>query len=59
MIVECKDRSIFSADYVIFTCSLGVLKEKGKEMFQPSLSDRRLNAIQVIRNIYVCMLYPL
>lgn len=43
----CEDGSIYYADHVISTVSLGVLKKSAKTMFTPSLPERKLAAIQV------------
>jgi hypothetical protein len=45
--VECLDGSVYVADHVIVTMSLGVLKERGESMFQPALPAQKLNAIKV------------
>ncbi|XP_046549103.1 spermine oxidase-like [Haliotis rubra] len=38
-IVECEDGTIFKADYVIITPSVGVLKEREGTLFDPPLPD--------------------
>ncbi|XP_015175694.1 PREDICTED: uncharacterized protein LOC107066013 [Polistes dominula] len=38
----------YKADHVIFTPSLGVLKEKYKGMFKPRLPEKNANAIEVL-----------
>jgi monoamine oxidase len=45
--VECSDGSVYVADHVIVTVSLGVLKERGEAMFQPALPAQKLYAIKV------------
>jgi hypothetical protein len=45
--VECSDGSVYVADHVIVTMSLGVLKERGHSVFQPALPIQKLNAIEV------------
>jgi hypothetical protein len=49
--VECSDGSVYVADHVIVTMSLGVLKERGKSMFQPALPAQKLNAIKVSHKV--------
>ncbi|KAK4878242.1 hypothetical protein RN001_010748 [Aquatica leii] len=45
IVVKCKDKSEYSADYVIVTVSLGVLKSNDIT-FKPTLPDDKLNAIR-------------
>jgi hypothetical protein len=47
IVVECSDGSVYVADHVIVTVSLGVLKDRGESMFQPALPTQKLNAIKV------------
>lgn len=44
--VRCADGTTYDADFVIFTGSLGVLKETYKEMFVPRLPPIKSNAIE-------------
>lgn len=44
--VRCSDGTAYDADFVIFTGSLGVLKETYKEMFVPRLPSIKANAIE-------------
>lgn len=44
--LRCSDNSEYSADYVIFTASLGVLKHRHESLFTPSLPDRKISAIE-------------
>ena len=46
--VFTKDGAIFKADIVIFTASLGILKENGFKLFDPILPDEKLQAIDSI-----------
>lgn len=46
--VYCCDGDKFCADYVIFTPSLGVLKEKADCMFDPALPKSKLDAIKTM-----------
>ncbi|XP_041984047.1 uncharacterized protein LOC121736728 [Aricia agestis] len=46
--VVCKDGETFTADNVIVTVSLGVLKERYSELFSPSLPQEKIEAIQII-----------
>lgn len=43
--VECEDGSSYSADHVICTVSLGVLKERHWELFEPLLSQDKIDSI--------------
>ncbi len=43
-----KDGRHFDADYVIVTCSLGVLKDKVARLFEPELPLKKLKAIETI-----------
>ena len=49
VIVTTRDGSKYSTSHVIFTGSLGVLKEKHATMFVPSLSEKKQRAINVCR----------
>ncbi|XP_044746652.1 spermine oxidase-like [Coccinella septempunctata] len=44
--VTCKDGSVYTSDHVVFTPSLGVLKNRHKDIFQPELSPEKVNAIE-------------
>lgn len=44
--VECSDGTKYTADHVICTVSLGVLKATHKRMFTPELPANKVNAIQ-------------
>ncbi|KAL3287706.1 hypothetical protein HHI36_002170 [Cryptolaemus montrouzieri] len=44
--VKCADDSEYNTEYVLWTPSLGVLKHDHKSIFQPKLSDERINAIE-------------
>lgn len=46
--VWCSDGSIYEADRVIFTPSIGVLKERAEEMFIPRLPENKMKAIKDI-----------
>ncbi|KAJ8965965.1 hypothetical protein NQ314_003813 [Rhamnusium bicolor] len=46
--VSCSDRSVYTADNIIFTPSIGVLKEKGSDMFIPRLPNSKNEAIKNI-----------
>lgn len=59
--VICSDNSTYDADHVIFTLSVGVLKEKADTMFVPSLPPRKQSAIDKIgfaATMKVWMYYP-
>lgn len=43
--VLCSDGSSYSADHVVFTPSIGVLKERAYTMFEPRLSNAKHQAI--------------
>lgn len=43
--VVCENGQTFEADHVIVTVSLGVLKEHAKTMFDPTLPEKKLSAI--------------
>lgn len=45
--VECADGAFYTANHVILTCSLGVLKEKAVKLFSPPLPQDKLNCIEV------------
>ncbi|KAL7648484.1 UNVERIFIED_CONTAM: hypothetical protein RMT77_000390 [Armadillidium vulgare] len=56
--VECENGKLFRADHVICTVPLGVLKEKGRELFEPPLPDYKLDSINrlcfgVVDKIYL------
>ncbi|XP_055630502.1 spermine oxidase-like isoform X2 [Toxorhynchites rutilus septentrionalis] len=44
--VRCADNSVYDADHVICTVSLGVLKERHESLFTPALPAIKKNAIQ-------------
>ncbi|XP_053680326.1 uncharacterized protein LOC128731244 [Anopheles nili] len=44
--IRCTDNSVYDADHVICTISLGVLKERYQSMFTPDLPPIKRNAIQ-------------
>ncbi|XP_058128469.1 uncharacterized protein LOC131270888 [Anopheles coustani] len=44
--IRCTDNSVYDADHVICTISLGVLKERYQTMFTPDLPPIKRNAIQ-------------
>jgi monoamine oxidase len=45
-LITCNDGSTYSADLVIFTASLGVLKARHESLFTPQLPNRNQNAIR-------------
>lgn len=53
LVVECADGSLYKADHVIFTASLGVLKESQKSLFVPELPTYKKNAIRGLSIGYV------
>lgn len=44
--IQCSDGTIFDADHAIVTVSLGVLKEKHLQLFNPSLPSKKISAIE-------------
>lgn len=46
--MECTDGSVFEADHVICTVSLGVLKQNHLNLFHPYLPPKKVNAIEGI-----------
>jgi spermine oxidase len=46
VIVTCADDSKFEADYVIFTGSLGVLKDRHDKLFTPNLPTEKIDTIK-------------
>lgn len=59
--VICTDKSTYDADHVVFTPSVGVLKEKADTMFVPPLPPRKRSAIDKIgfgAVMKVWMFYP-
>lgn len=48
ILVTCVDGSTYSADHVVFTASLGVLKDRHEALFMPKLTDRKIKAINNI-----------
>lgn len=65
IIVKTKDNSKYIASHVIFTASLGVLKEKHMTMFTPLLPERKQNAIKarkslmLMSNIKICLFFDM
>lgn len=47
-LIKCCDGEEFCADYVIITCSLGVLKEHAHAMFSPKLPSEKMDAIKTL-----------
>lgn len=46
--ITCSDGSTYSADHLIFTASLGVLKARHHTLFTPSLPAKKIKAIENI-----------
>ncbi|XP_061381737.1 uncharacterized protein LOC116778282 isoform X2 [Danaus plexippus] len=46
--VTCADGSVFTADNVIVTVSLGVLKERYQELFSPPLPEEKIRVINMM-----------
>ncbi|XP_045461118.1 spermine oxidase-like isoform X2 [Harmonia axyridis] len=46
--IECDDGSSYFTKYVIFTPSVGVLREKHKEIFEPCLPEKKQHVLQKI-----------
>lgn len=44
--LSCSDDTEYSADYVIFTASLGVLKDRHESLFTPQLPNDKVSAIE-------------
>lgn len=44
--LDCSDNTTYSADYVIFTGSLGVLKHRHDSIFTPQLPNTKVLAIE-------------
>lgn len=63
IVVKTTDNSKYMASHVIFTASLGVLKEKHMTMFTPLLPERKQNAIKACKslmlmsNIEICLFF--
>ncbi|GBP11645.1 hypothetical protein EVAR_73269_1, partial [Eumeta japonica] len=51
--VNCRDGSLYAARSVIVTLSIGVLKERHQQLFNPPLPVEKVNAIQ---NLHMCVL---
>lgn len=51
--VTCKDGSLYAAKSVIVTVSVGVLKERHNQLFNPPLPSEKVNTIQ---NLQMCIL---
>lgn len=45
VLVECEDGTTYAADHVIFTASLGVLKDRHWQLFEPLLSQDKIDSI--------------
>lgn len=48
VLVKTTDGSVYVADYVIFTPSVGVLKHSHEELFSPALPEEKVTAIHDI-----------
>lgn len=48
-VVKCRDGSVFTGDYVVITCPLGVLKNNMKTLFCPPLNPAKSEAINSLR----------
>ena len=46
--IVCADGSSYTADHVIFTASLGVLKAQHRTLFTPNLPEKKIKAIENI-----------
>jgi monoamine oxidase len=46
--ISCTDGSYYNADHVIFTASLGVLKDRHQSLFTPKLPETKIKAIESI-----------
>lgn len=44
--IKCEDGSEFSADHVIVTIPIGVLKARHQSLFTPKLPDKKVEAIE-------------
>lgn len=49
--VTTENGQVYKANHVILTVSLGVLKENYKSLFNPVLSDEKINAIEVYKTV--------
>lgn len=47
IIIKTSNGDMYSADHVIVTCSIGVLKDKHHLLFKPSLPKQKQNTIEV------------
>lgn len=48
ILITCADGSSYTADHVIFTASLGVLKDRHQTLFTPNLPAEKISAIESI-----------
>lgn len=55
--IECADGSHYEADHVIWTGSLGVLRQRHTSLFTPALPERKANAIEAHKLGTVAKLY--